>query len=97
MHSVLLRCALTGIGGLLAALVTLDAAAAASRPPRPYCMSAERGPMMDCAYTSMQQCLASAGGVGGNCYENPRLQWQRLQGARGDTTPRRKVRYRSRR
>jgi Protein of unknown function (DUF3551) len=82
---------LMGLTILLAALVTIDAAAAASRPPRPYCMSAERGPMQDCAYVSMQQCLASASGVGGRCYENPKLEWQRLEAARRGARPGRRT------
>src|SRR4051812_16470235 len=69
------------IGILVGGLVSVQEADAASRPRRPYCMAAERGPLEDRAYTSMQQCLASAGGIGGRCYENPKIEWERLERA----------------
>jgi hypothetical protein len=33
------------------------------------------GGVMDCSYYSLQQCLASASGVGGTCITNPAFEW----------------------
>jgi hypothetical protein len=56
----------------------------------PYCMGGSI-PDGNCAYVSLQQCVAAARGVGGRCYENPRHQWQRRYGLR-EPPPRYRVR-----
>ena len=37
--------------------------------------NAMTGGVMDCSYWSLQQCLASARGVGGTCGPNPAYEW----------------------
>lgn len=75
--------------GFVAAVVTATAAAAAdigrpdpyyrrSRPPA-WCNQGNEmtGGVMDCTYFTLQQCLASASGVGGTCIPNPAYEWAR--------------------
>ncbi len=61
----------------LSVAIALSAAATqavAETTPRPYCIrdgAGGRG-MWDCSYHTWQQCLASASGAGGTCWENPK-------------------------
>jgi hypothetical protein len=32
----------------------------------------------DCAYDTLQQCLRTASGAGGRCFENPRIAWAQI-------------------
>jgi hypothetical protein len=73
------------LAGLAVAGVLLGAhAAGAQNTTRPYCIrdgASGRG-MWDCSYYSMQQCLASARGAGGSCWENPNYQGPKRKGAK---------------
>ena len=79
-----MRIALIGFGAWVAMSAGLQPAAAA---PRPFCML-EGGNPPECLYYTFQQCYESAKGLGGYCYENPELAWQRLKAAR-EPAPRR--------
>ena len=61
-----------GILVLIAGLTVTSDAGAQGWGSYPYCMAGSI-PDDNCAYSSMQQCLWSARGVGGRCYENPRF------------------------
>ena len=85
-----MRLGLIGFGALVA--ITTAGVAPSGAAPRPWCMQ-ERGYMGSCLYSSFQQCYESAKGLGGYCYENPAIAYQRLQGV-GTEAPRRKARVR---
>ena len=72
----------------LAVAIALSAAfalsASAQNTTRPYCIRDGAGGsgMWDCSYYSMQQCLASASGTGGSCWENPNYKGPKKKGAK---------------
>ena len=73
-----------GLGALAAVVTAADAQS--SRAPRPYCLDAERTHLRDCSYYTFQQCLDTAHGLGGICYENPLILWQqRASGAQPES------------
>jgi hypothetical protein len=90
-QEVHMRLGLIGFGALVA-IMTAGVVQPSSAAPRPWCMQ-EPGYMGSCSYYSFQQCYESAKGLGGHCYENPAIAWQRLQGS-GTEAPRRKARVR---
>lgn len=75
--------------GLVVVLVSATAAMAADvgRPganyrqggPLPWCNQGNsvNGGMMECSYYTLEQCLASASGLGGGCITNPAFEWAR--------------------
>ena len=72
------------LAGLAVAVALLAAhAASAQNTTRPYCIrDGHGGPgMWDCSYYSWQQCLASASGAGGTCWENPNYRGPKKKGA----------------
>ena len=80
--------------GLAIVTVVLPASiepAQTQRSPRPWCLQAGKGgpggglPM--CTYYTLEQCRMSIGGGAENCFPNPALAWDRLEGKRA--TPRR--------
>lgn len=82
---------LTGFGVVVAAAtagVTQSSAA-----PRPFCLDAERTHLKDCSYHTFQQCLETARGLGGICYENPDILWQQRLG-NTEPAPRRRSKAR---
>jgi Protein of unknown function (DUF3551) len=81
-----MRIVLIGLAALtLTVPATIDMASA-QRAPRPWCLQAGRGGpgggLLDCSYTSYQQCLGSVGGGGDHCLKNPAIGWDRLEGKR---------------
>jgi uncharacterized protein DUF3551 len=66
--------------GIAAMIAIGTAAEAAPRAPRAYCLDAERTHLKDCSYHSFQQCLMTAHGIGGICYENPEILWRLREG-----------------
>jgi hypothetical protein len=46
----------------------------------PYCFEWEG--QADCAYYTLRQCLVTKSGVGGRCYENPRIARAQFHGYR---------------
>jgi hypothetical protein len=55
------------------------AAAQTYNPRYPVCISVAEtfgGVRIDCRFTSMAQCAATASGLGGTCYANPYWGWK---------------------
>jgi hypothetical protein len=68
-----MRHVLAGLAVAIALSAAYSPLANAQNTTRPYCIrdgSGGRG-MWDCSYHTWQQCLASASGAGGTCWENP--------------------------
>jgi hypothetical protein len=87
-----MRIVLIGLAALtLTGLATVDMASA-QHPPRPWCLHAGRGGpgggLLDCSYTTYQQCLGSVGGGTDHCVENPAIGWDRIEGRRYQSSPR---------
>ena len=77
---LLLLLALSGLAIAGLSPASLSPASAQGYPNRafPFCLrGAPTGGTLDCAYTSYQQCQATASGVGAYCYENP--MWTRAE------------------
>jgi hypothetical protein len=66
-------CTILGIGAIL---ITAPAWAAGGRydPDYPVCMEAiaSESSIIDCSYTSIEQCRIGTSGTSGNCFKNPR-------------------------
>jgi len=73
-----MRHILIGIGALVAIIGAGVQESTAA--PRPYCLDADRTHMKDCSYHTFRQCLDTANGLGGFCYENPAILWQQRLG-----------------
>ena len=75
-----MRLILASLAAAIAILSVNTDTASAQNTTRPYCIRDGGGSpgMWDCSYYSMNQCRASASGVGGSCQPNP---W--YQGPRG--------------
>jgi len=91
-----MRILLIGLAVLTIMPAGLDAAAAA--PQRPWCLHAGRGGpgggLLDCTYHTLQQCLASRGGGGDGCVQNPAIGWDRIEGRRSAPPPQSRARPR---
>jgi hypothetical protein len=74
------------IGLAVLSTILLASIEAASASQRPWCLQAGRGGpgggLLDCTYATLQQCLASRGGGGDGCVENPAIGWDRIEGKR---------------
>jgi Protein of unknown function (DUF3551) len=62
------------------AMAILGTAKQAAAAPRPYCLDADRTHFQDCTYYTFEQCLATAYGLNGICYQNPAILWQQREG-----------------
>jgi len=77
---------------ILAPLVALgvEPAGAATRP---WCLkTGAEGPtggLNACSYYTLEQCRMAIGGGGDQCFRNPDLAWDRLEGRGGKQPPRR--------
>jgi Protein of unknown function (DUF3551) len=90
-----MRLVLIGFGAFVAVLAANLSPASAA--PRPFCMDEggdRGGRIRDCSYYTFQQCLDTARGLGGFCYENPQILWDRLRAGGKDPAPRRGARDR---
>ena len=81
---------------LVLAAVTLLLAArieSVEAASRPWCLrTGSEGPtggLNDCSYYTLEQCRMSMGGGTDQCFANPELGWDRLEGRRGKQPPRR--------
>jgi uncharacterized protein DUF3551 len=68
-----MRTILAGTAAVIVLLAIDIQPGSAQNPTRPFCIrDGMNGPgTWDCSYYNMKQCLASASGAGGTCYENP--------------------------
>lgn len=69
----------------IAGAVMTPLVAQAQNTTRPFCIrdgASGRG-MWDCSYHTWQQCVASASGAGGSCWENPNYKGPKRKGPPG--------------
>jgi hypothetical protein len=84
-----MRPILLGVGFVIAILAADVQPGSAA--PRPRCVrdGAFGSGTWDCTYHNLQQCLASASGNGGSCYENPNYRGPERKPARRSSPERR--------
>ena len=61
----------TAMAALLASACIFSLAPPARAQTYPVCLAAADEDGMRCDYTSLEQCRATASGIGGNCFINP--------------------------